>query len=138
ACAARSPLPRRSIRRARRRGTPAAFPLRSIAFRCSSLSVAQNTASAADAVVSEPSALHHLGIVEIAAIEQHRRFQRRMDTVELGTAERLPFGDYRQRIGFLQGGIGFGAQFQIAARSVNALRFLPRYRIERTHARTGL
>jgi hypothetical protein len=55
--------------------------------------------TSADGVVGEALFAHVIGIVQIAAVEDQRLFERLADGVEIGTAEQTPFGDDHQRIG---------------------------------------
>ncbi len=56
----------------------------------------------ADGIVAEARSRHLLGIVEIASVEYHRRAQRALDVIEIGTAKLLPFGDDGECIGALR------------------------------------
>ena len=55
--------------------------------------------AATDGVVREAQLLHHGRVVEIAAVEDHRRLELLLEVVEVRAAEFLPLRDDRQRIG---------------------------------------
>ena len=58
--------------------------------------------AAADRIIAEAGARHVRRVVEIAAVEYHRRLERRPDVVEIRAAELAPLGDDRERVRALQ------------------------------------
>src|SRR5690349_2766909 len=48
---------------------------------------------AADGVIGEALLFHHAGVVEVAAVENHRRFELLLEVVEVRAAEFLPLRD---------------------------------------------
>ena len=94
---------------------------------------------ATDRVVREALLLHRRRVVEIAAVENHRRLERLLQMVEVRAAEFLPFRDDRQRIGAFERLARASAVSVRSARSPqDALRFLRRGRIECAHLRARL
>src|SRR5665647_531687 len=57
---------------------------------------------AADTVVFDAVFGHLLRLEQVASVEHDGVLQARLDLLEIGTAERLPFGDDDQRVGLLE------------------------------------
>lgn len=56
-----------------------------------------------DGEILDAHTAHELGVVEIAAVDNYRGFQRGLDGVKVGAAEFLPLGRDDERVGIVQG-----------------------------------
>src|SRR3954464_13632722 len=84
-------------------------------------------------VVLDAVRFHHLRIIEVAAVEDGGRLDLRLDGGEVRTAELLPLGDDRERVGTLEGVERGIDDAQTVLIGENAARLVRRYRIVGAH-----
>src|SRR5476649_2189145 len=94
--------------------------------------------AAADGIVGKPEAGHHARIVEVAAVKDHRRRQKLLQPLEVGTPEFLPFRNDGQGVGSSGRLVGALANNEIGTLPVDADGFVQGDRVVDTHVGAGL